>query len=307
MLGMIVSRTDRRRFDLTGPDMHNGPSETQKPLSTGFARGNFLRCRSVQRRFRHKEATIPADDRIELTRPDPSLLLGASLFLDLDGTLLDLIDEPDQVAADEALVRLIGRLSDRLESRLAIVSGRSIEQIDRILGPVGQDLALSGSHGNEHRWNGVLAQPVRPAALDTVAVQLQTFAQRHPGALVEEKSYGVALHYRMAPAVEDQALAFAVGLAAYHGLELQEGKMMVELRVGGGDKGVAIRRLIARPPMAGTRPIFVGDDRTDEPGFEVCRELGGAGVLVGAPRETSACYCLPDPKAVRDWLREAAA
>lgn len=286
--------------------MQNGASEIGNCASASFG-GTFafvVRCNGVSR---DKEVIIPADDGIALTRPDRTLLLGASLFLDLDGTLLELIDEPDQVAADEALVRLIGRLSDRLEGRLAIVSGRSIEQIDRILGPVGQNLALSGSHGNEHRWNGVLAQPIRPPALDTAALQLRTFADRDPGMLVEEKSYGVALHYRMAPAVEDEALAFAVRLAAYHGLELQEGKMMVELRVGGGNKGVAIKRLMARPPMAGTRPVFVGDDRTDEPGFEMCRELGGAGVLVGQPRETAASYYLPNPQAVREWLEEAAA
>ena len=243
----------------------------------------------------------------ELRRPGPSLLQGASLFLDLDGTLLELIDQPDQVKADEGLLDLIGRLSDRLEGRLAIVSGRSVDQIDRILGSAGQKLALSGSHGNEHRWNGDLARPVRPAALDNVAQRLRAFADAHPRALVEEKSFGVALHYRTAPAIESEALAFALRLAAEHGLELQEGKMMVELRVGGGNKGTAIKRLMARAPMAGTTPVFVGDDLTDEPGFEICRDLGGAGILVGEPRPTAASYRLPDPRAVREWLQEAVA
>jgi trehalose 6-phosphate phosphatase len=251
--------------------------------------------------------TIQENVRTELKRPQPSLLRGVSLFLDLDGTLLELIDEPDQVKADERLTNLIGRLSDWLDGRLAIVSGRSIDQIDRILGPTGERLALSGSHGNEHRWNGVLAQPARPAALDDVAQRLRAFAEARPGTLVEEKSYGVAFHYRTAPATESEVLAFALKLAADHSLELQEGKMMVELRVGRGNKGTAIKRLMARAPMAGTAPVFVGDDLTDEPGFQICRELGGSGILVGQPRPTAASYCLPDPRAVREWLEEAVA
>ena len=204
--------------------------------------------------------------------------------------------------ADETVRRLLQRLVEHFDGRLAIISGRSLAQIDHILGEIAQALALSGSHGNEHRWKGISAHPVRPPELDRAAQALQALAASHAGALVEEKSYGVAFHYRMAPAAEPEAQVIAARLSDELGLELQKGKMMVELRVGGGDKGLAIRRLMSRPPMAGTVPLFIGDDETDEAGFRACRELGGGGVLVGAPRATAATYFLPDPAAVRAWL-----
>jgi trehalose 6-phosphate phosphatase len=171
-----------------------------------------------------------------------------------------------------------------------------------MLGPLAEALALSGSHGNEHRWRGVTAHPVRPPALDAAVDALTDFADAHPGALVEIKSYSVALHYRQAPSIGAPAQAIAARLAAEHELSLECGKMVVELRVAGGDKGVAVRRLMARPPMAGTLPLFLGDDLTDEAGFEAARALGGMGILVGEPRSTAAEFGLPDVAAARAWL-----
>lgn len=242
-----------------------------------------------------------------LSSPPASLLKNASIFLDLDGTLLELIDRPDEVIADAELHLLLTGLHQRHDGRIAIVSGRSLAQLDAILGPVAQTIALSGSHGTEHRWQGIAAQPVRPAALDAAERRFEDFADRHPGVLVERKSYGTALHYRMRPEAGEAAMALAAALAAEFGLHLQEGKMMAELRVPGGNKGVALRRLMQRAPMAGTRPVFIGDDWTDEPAFVAAAELGGAGVLVGEPRDTAASYGLADPAAVRAWLAEGAA
>ena len=230
-----------------------------------------------------------------------------TLLLDLDGTLLDLVDRPDEVVADEQLRTLLNTVAERLNGRLAIISGRSLEQIDAILGPVAARIALSGSHGCEHRWNGVSAHPVRPASLDEVARRFGAEFGDTDGVLIEEKSFGVALHYRMAPAVEAEAVGLAEQLGEELGLTLQTGKMMVELRVPGGDKGTAVHRLMSRPPMKGTSPIFIGDDVTDEVGFAAARELGGAGILVGEDRPTEAIYALPDPGAVRRWLQEVAA
>lgn len=230
-----------------------------------------------------------------------------SLFLDLDGTLLDLIDDPEQVIADAALRALLARLARRLDGRLAIVSGRSIVQIDEIVGPVAHEVAVSGSHGSEHRWRGVTAQPVRPAELDEAFKRFRDFADANAGVLIEDKSYGVALHYRMAPALEEDALSLARALAETLDLHLQPGKMMTELRLPGGDKGKAVRTLMARPPMAGTLPVFVGDDETDEAAFIAARELGGAGILVGERQGTAALYGLADPTAVRAWLDSLAA
>jgi trehalose 6-phosphate phosphatase len=237
-----------------------------------------------------------------LSPPSPQLLKGKSLFLDLDGTLLDLIDQPEHVRADPALIDLLEALVDRLDGRLALVSGRSIAQIDTIIGPFAERVAVSGSHGHEHRWQGVEAHPIRPAIFDTVAERFRAFAERHDGVLVEEKSFGVGLHYRLAPHVEPAAQGLALELAAGNELFVQHGKMMVELRLAGGDKGTAVRRLMRRPPMSAGVPLFVGDDVTDEAGFEAACDLGGGAVLVGAPRPTCAVHALPDPAAVRAWL-----
>lgn len=243
-----------------------------------------------------------ATDALLLPAPPRNLLDSASLFLDFDGTLVDIADRPDGVAVDSALGDLLAALARRYQDRVAIVSGRSIAQLDALLGPVAQTLAVSGSHGCEHRWRGISAHPVRPASLADVAEAMHEAAHGRDGVIVEDKSFGVALHYRLAPTFEPDALLLAERLAAHHELATQHGKMMVELRVPGSDKGVAVTRLMRRPEMAGTRPIFIGDDITDECGFEAARALGGVGILVGAGRATAATYGLADPAAVRAWL-----
>lgn len=245
------------------------------------------------------------EDAASLPAPPAALLDGASLFMDFDGTLVDLADRPDMVSVDETLHHLVALLHERHGGRIAIVSGRSIAQLDELLGPLAERIALSGSHGCEHRWNGISAHPFPPPELATAAERMKAFADRHPGTLVEEKSFGVALHYRQAPEAEAEARALGTELADALGLSLQHGKMVVELRTPGGSKGAAVRRLMGRFPMAGTRPIFLGDDVTDEDGFEAAEELGGTGILIGPPRPTAARYRLPDPASARAWLGEA--
>lgn len=221
--------------------------------------------------------------------------------------MLDLIDRPDAVVADAGLKQLLARLDARLGGRLAVVSGRSIAQIDRILGNIARHIAVSGSHGSEHRWQDIHAHPVRPAAFDHVAARFIAFADAHPGVLVEDKAFGIALHYRMAPQTETEAIALARDMAERHDLQLQPGRMMVELRLAGGDKGTAVRMLMDRAPMAGTRPVFVGDDLTDEPAFAAADALGGFGILIGNRQPTDARFGLADPAALRVWLAALAA
>jgi len=242
-------------------------------------------------------------DPSPLPAPPRSLLVSASLFLDFDGTLVEIADRPDSVTVDPELAGLLSRLARRLGGRVAIISGRSIAQLDTLLGPVAQTLALSGSHGCEHRWHGISAHPVRPESLLDVAAAMRVAGVDQPGVIIEEKSFGVALHYRLAPAFEREALLLAERLGAEHELAVQHGKMMVELRVPGSDKGVAVARLMKQPEMAGTTPIFIGDDLTDESAFAAARAAGGHGILVGATRATAADYSLPDPAAVIQWLR----
>lgn len=244
---------------------------------------------------------------MQLPPPPPprDILTDCALFLDLDGTLLDIAERPDEVTVEPETRVLVEDLARKLEGRFAIVSGRSLEQIDAMLGDCAAGIALSGSHGVEHRWNGIHARPERPGSLDAVAERFHDFAQRWPGVIIEEKSFGVGLHFRMAPEADVMAAALAKSLASEFGLHLQRGKMVVELRVGGRDKGAAVESLMRRAPMAGATPLFAGDDLTDEPAFSAVRDLGGYGILIGEPRTTSASYGLPSPARLRRWLREA--
>jgi trehalose 6-phosphate phosphatase len=240
----------------------------------------------------------------ELPYPSVSILHGASLFLDFDGTLVDFAERPDAVFVEPELRDLLRRLGERLEGRIALISGRSIAQIDTLLGPDMAGLAISGSHGSEHRWEGISVRPVRPPALDQVAGAFHNFSAHHPGTLAEIKSFGVALHYRMAPLCEAEARRLARELADETGLAVQNGDLVVELRMPGSDKGTAVRWLMDQPPMRGTRPVFLGDDLTDEAAFEAAKTLGGVAVLVGPYRSTAATFNLSGPDAVRRWLAE---
>ncbi len=232
-----------------------------------------------------------------------------SLFLDFDGTLVDIADRHDAIAVDAQVRRLMAALARRLDGRLAVVSGRPAAEICAYLHAEDSEppFAIAGSHGLELRWtDGRHEAPLGPAALDEMVTALHAFVLGWPGVLVEEKPFGAALHYRLAPAAGPACDAFADTLARRFGFTLQLGKLVCELRTHGADKGDAVRRFLAEPPMAGTPPLFVGDDLTDEAGFAAAERLGGAGILVGATRETAARYGLPDVAAVHRWLRHLA-
>ncbi|MEG3176542.1 trehalose-phosphatase [Sphingomonas sp. RB3P16] len=239
-----------------------------------------------------------------LSPPPLPLLRDAALFLDFDGTLVELAARPELVSVDSRLAALIPRLADALDGRVALLSGRSVGDILALFGDL--PLTIAGSHGAEVRWHdGRMTLPERPAALDRILSIMTDFADTSPGLLVETKALGAALHYRGAPDRAEAAHALARTLAAETGLHLQTGKMMVELRVGGADKGTALNRLMALAPMAGHAPVFLGDDDTDEPAMVAAAALGGAGILVGAPRATSAAYRLPDVASTLAWLESA--
>ena len=238
-----------------------------------------------------------------LAPPPAHLADGASLFLDFDGTLVEIAPRPDAVAVDDRLRTLIAELSRRFDGRVAIVSGRGAAEIDALFG--GLDCPIVGSHGAELRGVERAEMPERPAALDSVAARFHALAETLPGLVVEIKPLGVGLHYRGVPAAEAEARALAEELAAATGLTLQRGKMVFELRAP-GDKGRAIAALMGAMPFAGSRPVFLGDDFTDEPGFATVARLGGAGVLVGPVRETEAAYRLPDVTSTLRWLERIA-
>jgi trehalose 6-phosphate phosphatase len=196
------------------------------------------------------------------------------------------------------------RLNDRLQGRLAVVSGRTLVDIDRILegcvtpAAAVHGLVLRDPHGEVSRR---MAHP----KLGEATMRLQSFAVAHPGLLVEDKGLSVALHFRQAPELAEAVRQVARELAARTGLTLQEGHMVEELRTPGPGKGESLRSFMDLRPFAGARPVFVGDDATDEAGFEAARALGGLGVAVGPRHFENANYRLADVEAALDWLEAA--
>lgn len=208
-------------------------------------------------------------------------------FLDFDGTLVDFSLTPGETTADAPLLELLRSLETHLEGRVAIVSGRPLEVLRDDFG-LGHHW-LAGSHGLEIAApGGEIERPPRPPSVDKAQAELEHFAVRNPGIVVEPKSLGVGLHYRLAPDLKYPCELLMIELAKKYDLQLQHGKMMYELRPAGAHKGSAIESLLKRAPFAGGRPIFFGDDITDEDGFRTASALGGFGVLVGDLRETAA-------------------
>ena len=230
--------------------------------------------------------------------------LDCALFLDFDGTLVDLAATPEGVVVAPGLVDALAVLRDRLDGRLAIISGRPIEQIDTMLGPL--ILPVAGVHGMERRAaDGVLHYTPVPdiSAVQACALHL---ASTHPGLRVEQKRGALALHYRQAPELE--SLCRAEMLRAIRDcpdLLLLHGKMVIEAKPAGVTKGTAIRDFMAEAPFIGRRPVFAGDDATDEAGFACVQEAGGLGLKIGAGPSV-ARHRIATPQALRAELMHAA-
>lgn len=241
-------------------------------------------------------ATLPAWDR------------RWALFLDVDGTLLDIERHPDEVRADSALRASLAAAADALRGALALVSGRSIASIDRIFAPL--SLPAAGLHGLERRdADGRVHYPAGYAGRIAAArAELVDFVQSAPGLLLEDKGAALALHYRNAPelAAECERHMALAEQAAGSDFHVQRGKMVLELKPSGQDKGTAILAFLDEPPFAGRRPVFVGDDLTDEDGFRAVNARDGLSIRVGAPQDGSAARILaPDVAAVRHWLNQS--
>lgn len=240
----------------------------------------------------------------ELAPPQPLSLTDAAVFLDIDGTLAPIAPRPEDVRPDARRTDLMERLSLALDGRLAVVSGRTLSDIDRIL--EGRVAAAAAVHGLVRRQSDGATETADPhPALAAAARAFHDFARRNHGLLLEDKHLSVTLHYRLAPEEGPAARVLAQRLADETGLMLQHGDMVEELRTPGPTKGDSVAAFLARSPFAGAKPIFVGDDVTDEHGFETVAALGGVGVLVGPRRPTAATACLPDVDAVLNWLEAA--
>jgi trehalose 6-phosphate phosphatase len=239
-----------------------------------------------------------------LPSPPHDLLSGASLLLDLDGTLVEIASKPDGIRVDHHLRQLLAALSRQFEGRLAIVSGRPVDQLRAYFPEL--SLTFAGSHGIEILWPDGRTSKATEASPDRrVLERLRRFEAAHPGVLVEEKPFGVAIHFRLAPAYEEDCRRLAAEVADEHGYTLQAGKKVFELKIDSTGKGDAVSALMSVPPMKGTRPVFIGDDETDEAAFRMASRLGGAGVLVGPIRPTNASYRLETVEETLLWLEMA--
>ena len=226
-----------------------------------------------------------------------------ALFLDVDGTLLDIEDHPADVHADQDLITLLERLSRGLDGALSLISGRSVADIDRIFAPA--KFAAAGGHGAELRLHP--DDPVSSTKWSlpaSILERIREFAANSPGLLLEEKRGGVSLHYRRAPELEEQCTKFVQGLLPEieQDFRLIAGKMVFEFAPREHHKGAAISGMMQRDPFTRRRAVFVGDDVTDEDGFRAVNALGGIAIRVGDCRGSEAEYSLPDVGAVHRWL-----
>jgi trehalose 6-phosphate phosphatase len=247
-------------------------------------------------------------DRAPVVLPPPPPLRAGdiALFLDVDGTLLEIEREPSAVHVPERLCRLLEQLQAATGGALALVSGRTLDQLDRLFSPL--RLSAAGLHGLERRNLDLRMERAAPdpRALERARLRLAGFAAAHPGVLLEDKGLTLALHYRQAPAAAADVIAAAELAVADSGgaLVLLHGKMVCELKPPGVDKGRAIAAFLAEPPFAGRRPVFAGDDVTDEPGFVTVNQRGGVSIRIGRGPPTAAVFGYSNVRALHTWLRE---
>jgi len=233
-----------------------------------------------------------------------------ALFLDVDGTLVDIAATPDQVVAPEGLVETIARMERQLGGALAIVSGRTLADIDRLFFPLRTRAA--GVHGAEMRFapNDAAIETLGAAPLpDSLWREFAAVTHAFPGAMAENKRYSFTAHYRAAPNAAAPLRAALLSLLERHAtddLELTDALCAYEIKPSGVNKGEAVRRFLERPPFVGRRPMFVGDDASDEFGFRSVADRRGFAFAVGVARP-EVDHVFVDPATVRLWLERLAA
>jgi trehalose 6-phosphate phosphatase len=231
----------------------------------------------------------------------PPLPANAALFLDVDRTVVDFQLDSLAVRIDDALRHAIAQTWWKLDGALALLSGRSIAQLDRCVG--WDECAAAGIHGLERRdAQKVIHRPEAPAHLRNAVAILIDVLSVGQGVKVEDKGVAVALHFHEAPEREAALRRAALLMLTYLGPQyrLLEGAYVIELLPRSADKGTAVRAFMAEAPFRGRQPVFVGDDVTGLDGFQAARELGGYGVAVGS--RIAGDYTLVDVQAVRRWL-----
>lgn len=271
-----------------------GESRTDQALSTHPA---MSRCAT------HKDGFLTDG---ESPVPPPALDRQSAVFLDVDGTLLEIAPRPELVSVPSGLPALIAHLAEERRGAVALISGRPLAQLDRLFQP--WHGAAAGLHGSERRRaDGTLDyifDPASHAAIDRIRPKLAALARGESGLVFEDKRGTLALHYRAVPEREREILAFAEALHREAGaaLRLIAGKMVIEFQPTHVNKGLAIAAFLAEPPFIDRRPVFVGDDTTDEDGFAEINRAGGITVRVGTAGKTVANYGLRSVGDVLAWL-----
>lgn len=226
-----------------------------------------------------------------------------ALFLDIDGTLLHIHETPQGVWVDPDLLELMQQLYAASHGALALISGRTLAEIDRLFSPM--RFPAAGQHGVERRdATGRLHRHPQPqGGLDRLRAQLALLKTRCPSVLVEDKGQTLAIHFRQEPQCADEVEQLLTDALKYlgDGWNIQPGKMVFEIKPTGKDKGTTIAEFMAEYPFLGRTPIFIGDDATDEYGFAAVNELGGISIKVGSGA-TVAQWRIDSVEAVRSWL-----
>lgn len=227
-----------------------------------------------------------------------------AFFLDVDGTLVDFAERPESVQADTELLSLLETILRRSGGALALVSGRTIDSLDRITAP--RRFAAAGVHGLERRGaaGAYSRHPLAGcAALAGARAALRELVRAHPPLLLEDKQLSLAVHFRAAPELTDRVTQRVRALGEVDAdLKVQEGRMVVELLPRCACKAHALAAFMDEAPFKGRTPVYVGDDLTDEPAFEWINRAGGVSVAVAPPGASAACASLPSVAAVRRWL-----
>ena len=234
------------------------------------------------------------------------LVAERAFLLDLDGTIVDIAPTPTDVRASAALRGTLARLWRLSGGALALVSGRALADLDRVVAPL--QLPAVGSHGAEFR--PVAGEPASAGCMTPLDAdlkgRLKSIAELDRAILVEDKDYALALHYRQAPqqqsAIENAVMAICAELPPGT-VEVLPGKAVVEVKAAGFNKGSAVRKLMQAAPFKGRRPIYIGDDTTDESAFAVLQEFDGVGLSVGRVLP-GACGRFSTPSDVRAWLEQ---
>jgi trehalose 6-phosphate phosphatase len=260
---------------------------------------------------RRRAGRIPSEVRpvgeLERRRLEPNMLPNVdnigrfAVFLDLDGTVTDIAERPDEVRVDAPTLELLKALDRACGHALAVVSGRDIEMLDRMLHPL--VLAAAGVHGLQRRDSaGGLHLAAESAELQSVVDAMKEAIGDEPGVVIESKRGAVALHYRQRPELEERCRRLVESIVRRRAdLETLPGKMVFEIRLQGSDKGDVIEAFLREEPFVGRTPIFAGDDVTDEVGFAIVNSRGGLSIKVGG-NSTLARFRAADRHELHDWL-----